>query len=136
MLGILRTQSRLLTIINLALSNTAATVLLLVAVVITLLVSVGGSLIGNIGTGFSLRVEEGGAFLAITWVATILAVLAGSFWFSVWFVEFRKTAFSRRSRTANQIGNWGGILGEVKRDLQTNGHFATHEDHHLKGLSG
>lgn len=96
---------------------------LVLAVLVTSVIVAGSSSIGGLGSGFSLQVKRGVPFLAIIWVAAFLGTVAALFWFALWFVEFRKTAFSRRSRTDSQIGNWRGILGEVRRDIKVDGHF-------------
>lgn len=86
-------------------------------------VGISSSLIGGLGTGLSLHVKGGGVFLAIIWVAAALSAVASSYWFVVWFVEFRRSAFSRRSRTETQIGGYRQIVGEVRKDLKVDGHF-------------
>lgn len=134
MLGIVRAKSRLLIILNFGFSAVAATVVLLLAVASTGIVVAARSTIGSLGSAFSLNVQEGGPFLAIVWVAAVLGSAAASYWFSTWFVEVRKSAFSRRSRTTNQVGNWRGILGEVRRDVKLDGHFATSDGYREHGV--
>lgn len=123
MLGFFRAQSRIFTVFNLIFSQLAADVLFLVALIATGVIVGGTSAVGGAGSGLSLRVKEGTSFLAIVWPAAVLSLVAGTYWFAIWFVEFRRSAFSRRSRTSRQIGNWGGIFGEVRRDLKVDGHF-------------
>lgn len=124
-LGLVRAQSRLFVLFNLAVSQIAANILLVLAIVSTVVIAYGSSTINQFGTGLSIQVKQGSSFLAFIWVSAILSLIAGSYWLAVWFVAFRKSAFSRRSRTQSQIGNWTGIFGEVRRDLKLNGHSPT-----------
>lgn len=95
----------------------------LIAIVMSLIVGIAASLLGGFGEGLSLHVKGGGIFLVILWVAAVLSAVASSYWFVVWFVEFRKSSFSRRSRTEDQIGGYMQIVGEVRDDLRVDGHF-------------
>lgn len=101
----------------------ASDVLLMLAILATAVIAYGSSTLSGFGSGFSIHIKEGSSFLAVMWVAAIMSLIAGSYWFLLWFVEFRESAFSRRSRTQSQIGNWAGILGEVRRDIKVDGHF-------------
>ncbi|KAJ0104269.1 hypothetical protein J7T55_009433 [Diaporthe amygdali] len=125
-LGILRSQSRLLSVVNTGFSVLGAGIFLGLAGIVTGVVVAGSDSISDLGRGFNLEVKEGGAYLAIIWVSAVLAWVASAYWFMVWFVEFRRSAFSRRHRTSTQIGNWRGIIGEVRKDLKVNGHFGEH----------
>lgn len=122
-------RTRLLIVLNFSFSTIAATAVSTLAVTLTGAVLSTANMINSFGSGLSLNVKIGVSFLAIIWVSTVLAVIANSYWFIVWFVEFRKTAFSRRSRTKNQIGDWSGILREVRRDIKTDGHFPSPEEY-------
>lgn len=130
-LGILFTQSRFLTRFNLIFSLLASNTLMVLAFVFTIIVVAAGSMMNGFGSGLSLELKQGGSFLGILWVVAVMSTVAGSYWFAVWFVEFRNSAFSRRSRTQNEIGSWGGIFREVRKDLKVDGHFPTEKDHVL-----
>ncbi|POS75753.1 hypothetical protein DHEL01_v205842 [Diaporthe helianthi] len=93
----------------------------------------GSDSISNLGRGFNLGVKRGDGYLAILWVAAVLAWVASAYWFMIWFVEFRRSAFSRRHRTTAQIGNWKGIIGEVRQDLKVNGHSSGYTDDGERG---
>jgi hypothetical protein len=121
-LGILRAQSRVLSLVNTGFSILGATIFLGLAGIATGVVVAGSDSISDLGRGFNLEVKQGGAYIAIIWVAAVLAWIASAYWFMIWFVEFRRSAFSRRHRTSAQIGNWRGIIGEVRKDLKVNGH--------------
>ncbi|KAG8156411.1 hypothetical protein KVR01_013752 [Diaporthe batatas] len=125
-LGILRAQSRFLTLVNTGFSILGAAIFLGLAGIVTGVIVAGSDSISDLGKGFNLGVKQGGAYLAIIWVAAVLAWIASIYWFMIWFVEFRRSAFSRRHRTTAQIGNWRGIIGEVRRDLKVNGHSSGH----------
>jgi hypothetical protein len=46
-------------------------------------------------------------------------LIASTYWDIVWFVEFRKTAITRRRRTDAEMGNYWGNLGEVRNNWKT-----------------
>lgn len=125
-LGILRAQSRFLSLVNTGFSILGAGIFLGLAGIATGVVVAGSDSISDLGRGFNLEVKQGGGYIAIMWVAAVLAWIASAYWFMVWFVEFRRSAFSRRHRTSAQIGNWKGIIGEVRKDLKVNGHSGGH----------
>lgn len=122
-MGIFRSQSRLITDASLIFAALATLVLLLIALIMSLIVGIATSILGDFGEGLSLHIKGGGIFLAILWVSTVLSIVASLFWFVVWFVEFRKSSFSRRSRTPDQIGAYSQIIAEVKKDLKKDAWF-------------
>lgn len=89
----------------------------------TIVILVGSNIIGGFGSGLSIHIKNGNTFLALIWVSAVLSAATFAYWFTIWFVEFRRSAFSRRSRTTAQIGNYMGIFGEVKKDIKVDGHF-------------
>lgn len=126
-LGVLRSESRLITNVNLGFSTLAATALWLIAITMSLVIGIANSLIGGFGDGLSLHVQQGGAFLAILWVAAVLSAVASTYWLVVWFVEFRLSAFSRRRRNEAQVGGYRQMVGELRKDLKVDGHFDAHK---------
>ncbi|KAF6834895.1 sur7 protein [Colletotrichum musicola] len=110
---------RVLVIVSLVFSMIAATVLPLFAAVTTGIVIGGRKMLDKQGDAFGIRIKQGGPFLAMVWVAAVASMAASTYWFMIWFVSFRRTAFSRRKRTESEIGNWRGIFREVKGDLKT-----------------
>lgn len=117
-LGMLRANLKILTLFNLGVSFLASSTLVFLAIFLTVLIAVGASVINNVGNGLSVSAKDGGPVLAIAWVSAVFSTAASSFWFLVWFVEFRRTAFARRQRTSGEQGNYLGILGEIRRDLR------------------
>ncbi|CCF32328.1 hypothetical protein CH063_00785 [Colletotrichum higginsianum] len=89
------------------------------AIVTTALIYGGKSMLNRPLDAFGMQIQTGGPFVAMAWVAAVASMAAATYWFLVWFVSFRRTAFSRRKRTENEIGNWRGIFREVKGDLRT-----------------
>jgi len=81
-------------------------------------VILGGARAGGLAAAVGVHPRPGRAFLEKAWIAAAFALLAGTYWLLVWFVDFRKTAFSRRRRKDHQIGDWRGIGTEVWRDLK------------------
>jgi hypothetical protein len=44
--------------------------------------------------------------------------MVSTYWDIVWFVEFRRTALKRKWRSQKEVGNYWGVLGEVRRNLR------------------
>jgi hypothetical protein len=107
---------RLLVIINTGFALLGSNVLLFFAALTTGLVVGGANTINDFGSAFQLQVKQGGPFLAMAWVAAVLAMGVSTFWFVIWFVEGRRHGYKRRARTSQQIGNYKGIVKEVRED--------------------
>ncbi|UQC87227.1 uncharacterized protein CLUP02_12729 [Colletotrichum lupini] len=108
---------RVLVLVSLVFSMLGAFVLPSFAIVTTSLIYGGKSMLNKSMAAFGMQIQTGGPFVAMAWVAAVASMAAASYWFIVWFVSFRRTAFSRRKRTENEIGNWRGIFREVKGDM-------------------
>jgi len=114
----LQQYHHLLAILNTCASALATVVLMVLAAVATGIIVGGQRSIHGLSTALGLAVGEGSAFLALTWVAAAGGAVAATYWLAVWFVEFRRTAFARRRRSPEEIGNWKGIWREVREDLR------------------
>ncbi|KAK1673186.1 hypothetical protein BDP55DRAFT_770240 [Colletotrichum godetiae] len=110
---------RVLVLVSLVFSLLGSFVLPAFAIVTTSLIYGGKSMLNKSMSAFGMQIQTGGPFVAMSWVAAVASMAAASYWFMVWFVSFRRTAFSRRKRTENEIGNWRGIFREVKGDMRT-----------------
>ncbi|KAK2031645.1 hypothetical protein LX32DRAFT_613290 [Colletotrichum zoysiae] len=110
---------RALVLVSLVFSLIASFALPAFAVITTVIVYGGRNALKGIMSAFGIQIQAGASFIAMAWVAAVASMAAATYWFMVWFVSFRRTAFSRRKRTENEIGNWGGIFREVKGDLKT-----------------
>lgn len=110
---------RVLVLVSLVFSMLGAFVIPSFAIVTTSLIYGGKSMLNKSMAAFGMQIQTGGPFVAMAWVAAVASMAAASYWFMVWFVSFRRTAFSRRKRTENEIGNWRGIFREVKGDMRT-----------------
>ncbi|KAL8393846.1 hypothetical protein RB595_003558 [Gaeumannomyces hyphopodioides] len=87
------------------------------AVAATALAYGGAGLInGGGGEALGVRARTSSRFVTMAWVAAVLSALAALHWWVVWFVEFRRHAYSKRRRTPQQVGNYRGILREVRAD--------------------
>ncbi|KAK1992566.1 hypothetical protein LX36DRAFT_290772 [Colletotrichum falcatum] len=110
---------RALVLVSLAFSLLGSVFLPAFAVVATAVAYGGRNMLNKTMDAFGIEIQAGGPFIAMSWVAAVASVAAAAYWFMVWFVSFRRTAFSRRRRTENEVGNWRGIFREVKGDLKT-----------------
>ncbi|KAK1978185.1 hypothetical protein LZ30DRAFT_599711 [Colletotrichum cereale] len=110
---------RVLVLVSLVFSLIGSLALPAFAIVTTGLVYGGRNMLRKPMDAFGIEMQTGGPFVAMAWVAAVASMAAATYWFMVWFVSFRRTAFSRRKRTENEVGNWRGIFREVKGDLKT-----------------
>ncbi|OLN87615.1 hypothetical protein CCHL11_05647 [Colletotrichum chlorophyti] len=110
---------RALVLISLVFSVIGSFILPLFAIVTTGIIIGGQRMLDRSTDAFGIKIQQGGPFLAMSWVAAVASMAAATYWFLVWFVSFRRTALSRRRRTENEIGNWRGIFREVKGDMKT-----------------
>ncbi|CAI6337992.1 unnamed protein product [Periconia digitata] len=111
-------DSRLLIITNVLVSDLACISSFVSAVLITTLVVVVPWAIGDLLAGVGVVMSRGETVLAFLWVKWGCCQIIAVYWTTVWFVEVRRSSFFRRTRTGDEIGNWKGILGEIRRDLK------------------
>ena len=74
-------------------------------------------IVNLIGNGIGLHAESGRKFIAVTWVAFAMILLAHWFWLLVWFVEFKTFSVVVRSRMPEQGGSYLGVFKETKDNL-------------------
>ncbi|KAK6611042.1 hypothetical protein H4I96_02640 [Botrytis cinerea] len=76
----------------------------------------GKQMVSLVGPALGVEASVGGAFLGSSWIAAIFALIFNQYWMMVWLVEIRGYGFRRRIRTDEEIGDWKGIMNELKRD--------------------
>ena len=106
-----------LALITLGWALLAETVLVILALSATGLIF-GATQANGLASAVGVQLKPGRQFVEKAWIAAALAIVAGSYWFLVWFVDFRRSSFSRRRRKEYQIGDWRGTWTEVWRDLK------------------
>lgn len=104
--------------INMCFAILGATALLIFAATATAIVVGGASAVDRMGTAWDIKTARGGPFLIMAWIAACFSLVGSSYWFAVWFVEFRGMALIRKARNVDEIGNWKGILSELGRDMR------------------
>jgi hypothetical protein len=100
----------------------ASTASMLQAIIATGATLGGSASVRGLASVFNIEITAGRIFLALSWASAITALVGSAYWCLIWFVEFRQTAFSRRQRKGWQMGDWRGIITEVRRDLRIDGH--------------
>ncbi|KAL1867830.1 hypothetical protein VTK73DRAFT_3972 [Phialemonium thermophilum] len=111
--------------VNVCFGTLGALALLAFAGTATGVVVAGSGAVAHLGAAMGIRAVRGESFLVIAWAAAVFGTTAGAYWFAVWFVEVRQTAFRRvRRRYPGELGNWGGIVQEVVRNLKGDGENA------------
>ncbi|ESZ95289.1 hypothetical protein SBOR_4316 [Sclerotinia borealis F-4128] len=83
---------------------------------LTAVTSMVSQMISLVGPALGIEASVGSAFLGSSWIAAIFALISNQYWMVVWLVEIRGYGFRRRIRTDEEIGDWKGIMGELKRD--------------------
>lgn len=119
--GITFPHSRLLAYMNIFWSFLASTFAFLAAAMLTILIAGIFAAVGRIGSmgGVQvLQVWQGGSVLLLAWLAWVLVSLSLVYWGLIWFVEVRRSSFTRRKRSEDEVGNWKGIAGEVRMDFK------------------
>lgn len=71
------------------------------------------------GQSAGISANVGVIFIVLIWLGFVCQVFASSYWFCVWFVEFRQVSFRIRKREIGEIGDYKGILREVKSDVRS-----------------
>jgi hypothetical protein len=74
------------------------------------------NVVSQIEPALGVEASSGTAFLGSSWVAVICALVYNQYWIIVWLVEIRTIAFKRRTRTDAEMGNWKGVVQELKDD--------------------
>lgn len=106
---------------NIFWSFLASTFAFLAAAMLTILIAGIFAAVGRIGSmgGVQvLQVWQGGSVLLLAWLAWVLVSLSLVYWGLIWFVEVRRSSFTRRKRSEDEVGNWKGIAGEVRMDFK------------------
>lgn len=117
LIAIVLGDSRILLYINIGFSTLGTAFLLTGSIAVTILSELMAKIVNMIGNGIGLYAEKGGKFIALTWVAFGMILLANTFWFVVWFVEFKTWSLVLRSRMPEQRGNYLRVFKEVKDNL-------------------
>jgi hypothetical protein len=76
------------------------------------------NVVSQIEPALGVEASSGSAFLGSSWVAVICALVYNQYWIIVWLVEIRTIAFKRRTRTDAEMGNWKGVVRELKDDFK------------------
>lgn len=91
---------------------------LISSIVISVIIGLANSVINSFTDSLGVQSSLGVSFLATTWIAWVLFLLAGEYWIFVWFVEVRTHAFKARYRTLQEMGDYKGIFRELLSDLR------------------
>jgi hypothetical protein len=91
---------------------------LIASIAMSSIAGLANSVVNSFGNSLGVQSKAGVAFLALTWSAWVLELLAGWYWISVWFVEVRTYAVKARYRTSREMGNYRGVFKEVINDLR------------------
>ncbi|KAF2662252.1 hypothetical protein K491DRAFT_773370 [Lophiostoma macrostomum CBS 122681] len=129
LLGVLFPAARVLVYSPLCSSTLSVFFSFMSAILLTILVAGTISVIGSIGDAVSIDSKEGSQALTLVWLSWLFVFFANCYWVAVWFVETRSWAFVRRTRTAEQKGDWKNVSREMRDDLKGR-HSGTLQSHY------
>jgi len=110
-------NSRVLLYINMGFSILGVVFTLAGSIAVTVIAKLLAGVVNMIGNGVGLYAESGNKFLALSWIASVMILLANAYWLSVWFVEFKSFRLVLERRPVEQRGSYLEILREVKENL-------------------
>jgi energy-coupling factor transporter transmembrane protein EcfT len=116
--GIVYPHSRLLAYTNIFWTFLASTFAFLAATLLSIMIAGVFAAIDGVVNVVGVEVRQGGSILLLVWLAWILELLSVVYWVLIWFVEVRRSSFTRRKRGEDEVGNWKGIGQEVWMDFK------------------
>ncbi|KAF8861280.1 hypothetical protein BDZ45DRAFT_740348 [Acephala macrosclerotiorum] len=116
-LGILLPRNRNVLYGNLSLASVGILTRSIDAILATITSLTLSFVTNRFGNAVGVYATTGGVFLALIWLGFVCQLLASSYWVCVWFVEFRQIGFRIRKREDSEIGDYRGIVQEIKSDV-------------------
>lgn len=80
---------KMLVVANVSFTVLSSTFQFLASVVATVIINLSQKLIGEVGGALNIHSHKGGKVLLLTWLGWLFILLAGLYWFYIWFVEVR-----------------------------------------------
>jgi hypothetical protein len=117
-LAIFHRSNGLIMHVNVFVSYGGSTFQLGSTIIATIIVVTVSNAFNKFGSTLGLKAEIGVSGLVMSWFAWWFMFLASTYWDVVWFVEFRRTALKRKWRSEKEVGNYWGVLGEVRKNLR------------------
>jgi hypothetical protein len=111
-------RNRPVVLVNLTSAVLAPLFLLVSAVFTSVLIWLITTTVNGIGSALTISATAGSKALTLGWVAWAFSVVSSVYWSLVWFVSYRRTALVRTRRGEGDIGNWKGIIGQIRRNLR------------------
>ncbi|KAH6673061.1 hypothetical protein B0J14DRAFT_592305 [Halenospora varia] len=118
-LGILLPQNRKISYANTSLASIGILTRSIDAILATTISVTLKFVVNKFGSTVGVSATTGGTFIALIWLGFVFQSLASSYWLCVWFVEFRQISFRIRKREPGEIGDYRGIVREIKRDVRS-----------------
>lgn len=113
--------------------------LLIVALILTVNFVDGLASLNSLGQAFGVDWSYGQSYLIIEWVGAACSLVGTVYWLSVWLVEYRQFSLSRISRDPDSIGDWSGILAELRKDWHSSRdvkYGVSDDERHMLGRRG
>jgi len=105
LLALLLASSRIISFGNWGIASIAATCLIIASVMVTIIQSEVTKLINKYGNQVGVYAYRGGKYLAITWVAAVVMLLAGTWWVMELCMERRNKEREYTEKPSRAI--WG-----------------------------
>jgi hypothetical protein len=118
-LGIILPHNRILLYANISLASIGILTRSIDAVLATVISATLVFVTNKFGNSVGVSATTGGIFIALIWLGFVFQSIASLYWYGVWFVEFRQVSFRIRNREATEIGDYRGIVKEMKRDVRS-----------------
>jgi hypothetical protein len=118
-LGIFLPKNRILLYTNVSLASVGILTRSIDAILATVASAALVYVTNKFGKSVGVSASIGGIFIALIWLGFVFQSLASVYWYCVWFVEFRQISFRIRKREAEEIGDYKGIVKELKRDIRS-----------------
>ena len=116
--GIMFPHSRLLAYMNMFWSLLSSAFTFLAATILTIVIAGVFATVDTIIYTGGVEVRQGRSVMLLVWLAWVLVSLSVVYWGLIWFVEVRRSSFTRRKRSEEEVGNWKGIGREVWMDFK------------------
>ncbi|CZR62587.1 uncharacterized protein PAC_12484 [Phialocephala subalpina] len=118
-LGILLPRHRGILYANLSLTSVGILTRSIDAILATTISATLSFVTNKFGNALGVSATIGGIFIALIWLGFVCQLVASCYWVCVWFVEFRQISFRIREREASEIGDYAGIVQEIKSDVRS-----------------
>jgi hypothetical protein len=118
-LGVILPHNRKLLYANVSLASIGILTRSIDAILATIISATLVFITNKFGKSVGVSATTGRIFITLIWLGFVFQSIASLYWYGVWFVEFRQISFRIRKREVSEIGDYKGIVKEIKRDVKS-----------------